>query len=171
MDAELRGLHIRPPLFTLFLYPFVYTGHLFLYQPDLFTLPVLVHSCLCLLLLSVHTYLYWPNLFTPAHTRPHLSRITDIHAFHLCSHLLVLAICTCPYILTFLLCDLALARGNLGALRLKVRLTEDRVLPSQYYQPLRELLLESVLGPAEVGAWWTIPRRVCRDLDHGLPLP
>ncbi|TKC45667.1 hypothetical protein EI555_003344 [Monodon monoceros] len=42
--------------------------------------------------------------------------------------------------------------GSLGALRLKVRLTEDRILPSQYYQPLRELLMESVLGPAEVGA-------------------
>ncbi|XP_043295670.1 rasGAP-activating-like protein 1 isoform X7 [Cervus canadensis] len=39
--------------------------------------------------------------------------------------------------------------GSLGALRLKVRLTEDCVLPSQYYQPLRELLMESVLGPAE----------------------
>ncbi|XP_029389486.1 rasGAP-activating-like protein 1 isoform X2 [Mus pahari] len=39
--------------------------------------------------------------------------------------------------------------GSLGALRLKVRLTEDRVLPSQYYQPLMELLLESVQGPAE----------------------
>ncbi|XP_055260616.1 rasGAP-activating-like protein 1 isoform X2 [Moschus berezovskii] len=33
--------------------------------------------------------------------------------------------------------------GSLGALRLKVRLTEDCVLPSQYYQPLRELLMES----------------------------
>lgn len=33
-----------------------------------------------------------------------------------------------------------------------MRLTEDCVLPSQYYQPLRELLMESVLGPAEVGA-------------------
>lgn len=32
-----------------------------------------------------------------------------------------------------------------------MRLTEDRVLPSQYYQPLMELLLESVQGPAEVG--------------------
>ncbi|XP_051017552.1 rasGAP-activating-like protein 1 isoform X2 [Acomys russatus] len=41
--------------------------------------------------------------------------------------------------------------GSLGALRLKVRLTEDRVLPSQYYQALMELLLESVQGPAEVG--------------------
>ncbi|KAM8816946.1 rasGAP-activating-like protein 1 isoform 2-T2 [Rhynchonycteris naso] len=39
--------------------------------------------------------------------------------------------------------------GNLGALRLKVRLVEDRVLPSQCYQPLRELLKTSVLGPAE----------------------
>ncbi|XP_011784067.1 PREDICTED: rasGAP-activating-like protein 1 isoform X1 [Colobus angolensis palliatus] len=39
--------------------------------------------------------------------------------------------------------------GNLGALRVKVRLIEDRVLPSQCYQPLVELLMESVLGPAE----------------------
>ncbi|XP_011887694.1 PREDICTED: rasGAP-activating-like protein 1 isoform X6 [Cercocebus atys] len=38
---------------------------------------------------------------------------------------------------------------NLGALRVKVRLIEDRVLPSQCYQPLVELLMESVLGPAE----------------------
>ncbi|XP_049643729.1 rasGAP-activating-like protein 1 [Suncus etruscus] len=40
-------------------------------------------------------------------------------------------------------------RGTLGALRLKVRLTEDRVLPSQHYQPLLQLLVESVLRPAE----------------------
>ncbi|XP_047418031.1 rasGAP-activating-like protein 1 isoform X1 [Sciurus carolinensis] len=39
--------------------------------------------------------------------------------------------------------------GSLGALRLKVRLTEDRVLPSQHYQPLMALLLESVRGPVE----------------------
>ncbi|XP_078193504.1 rasGAP-activating-like protein 1 isoform X6 [Callithrix jacchus] len=39
--------------------------------------------------------------------------------------------------------------GSLGALRLKVRLIEDCVLPSQCYQPLVELLMESVLGPAE----------------------
>nr|XP_020012511.1 rasGAP-activating-like protein 1 [Castor canadensis] len=39
--------------------------------------------------------------------------------------------------------------GNLGALRLKVRLAEDRVLPSRYYQPLAELLLGSVQGPVE----------------------
>ncbi|XP_017745018.1 PREDICTED: rasGAP-activating-like protein 1, partial [Rhinopithecus bieti] len=42
-----------------------------------------------------------------------------------------------------------LVRGNLGALRVKVRLIEDCVLPSQCYQPLVELLMESVLGPAE----------------------
>ncbi|KAM6155759.1 rasGAP-activating-like protein 1 [Rhynchocyon petersi] len=41
------------------------------------------------------------------------------------------------------------AGGSLGALRLKVRLTEDRVLPSKYYQPLVELLMESALGLAE----------------------
>ncbi|XP_021567650.1 rasGAP-activating-like protein 1 [Carlito syrichta] len=39
--------------------------------------------------------------------------------------------------------------GSLGALRLKVRLVEDRVLPSRCYQPLAELLVESVLGLAE----------------------
>ncbi|XP_036908046.1 rasGAP-activating-like protein 1 isoform X2 [Sturnira hondurensis] len=39
--------------------------------------------------------------------------------------------------------------GSLGALRLKVRLIEDRVLPSRCYQPLLQLLTESALGPAE----------------------
>uniref|UniRef100_A0A8C8RHE1 RAS protein activator like 1 n=1 Tax=Pelusios castaneus TaxID=367368 RepID=A0A8C8RHE1_9SAUR len=39
--------------------------------------------------------------------------------------------------------------GKLGALRLKVRLAEDRILPSMYYQPLTELLVESILFPAE----------------------
>lgn len=43
-------------------------------------------------------------------------------------------------------------RGSLGALRLKVRLQEDRVLPSPCYRPLLELLMESVLQPAEVSA-------------------
>uniref|UniRef100_A0A671P5C5 RAS protein activator like 1 n=1 Tax=Sinocyclocheilus anshuiensis TaxID=1608454 RepID=A0A671P5C5_9TELE len=33
-------------------------------------------------------------------------------------------------------------RGKLGALRLKVRLAEERILPSVYYQPLIELLVE-----------------------------
>lgn len=49
------------------------------------------------------------------------------------------------------------SRGSLGALRLKVRLTEDRVLPSQHYQPLMDLLLESVQGPAEVGVMQVPP--------------
>ncbi|KAB1255785.1 RasGAP-activating-like protein 1 [Camelus dromedarius] len=57
------------------------------------------------------------------------------------------------------------AGGNLGALRLKVRLTEDRVLPSQYYQPLRELLMESVLGPAEEDA--ASPLAVLEELTSG----
>nr|XP_033811940.1 rasGAP-activating-like protein 1 isoform X1 [Geotrypetes seraphini] len=39
--------------------------------------------------------------------------------------------------------------GKLGALRLSVRLCEDRILPSMYYQPLVELLVESILSPAE----------------------
>lgn len=63
-------------------------------------------------------------------------------------------------------------RGNLGALRLKVRLLEDRVLPSRCYRPLLELLMESVLQPAEVrvsdkqahGGWgWGV------DLGPGRP--
>ncbi|XP_073169250.1 rasGAP-activating-like protein 1 isoform X3 [Lepidochelys kempii] len=41
------------------------------------------------------------------------------------------------------------AGGKLGALRLRVRLAEDRILPSMYYQPLIELLVESILCPAE----------------------
>ncbi|KAF3851055.1 hypothetical protein F7725_012827 [Dissostichus mawsoni] len=42
------------------------------------------------------------------------------------------------------------AGGKLGALRLKVRLVEDRILPSVYYQPLIDLLVESVISPTEV---------------------
>ncbi|XP_042297423.1 rasGAP-activating-like protein 1 [Sceloporus undulatus] len=41
------------------------------------------------------------------------------------------------------------AGGKLGALRLRVRLSEDRILPSRYYQPLTELLVESILCPSE----------------------
>lgn len=43
-----------------------------------------------------------------------------------------------------------MSSGNLGALRLKVRLTEDHILPSVYYQPLIHLLVESVVAPTEV---------------------
>nr|XP_008116879.1 PREDICTED: rasGAP-activating-like protein 1 [Anolis carolinensis] len=39
------------------------------------------------------------------------------------------------------------AGGKLGALRLRIRLSEDRILPSRYYQPLVDLLVESVLCP------------------------
>ncbi|XP_068165961.1 rasGAP-activating-like protein 1 isoform X2 [Antennarius striatus] len=42
------------------------------------------------------------------------------------------------------------AGGRLGALRLKVRLVEDRILPSVYYQPLIHLLVEAVISPTEV---------------------
>uniref|UniRef100_A0A8C1Z373 RAS protein activator like 1b (GAP1 like) n=1 Tax=Cyprinus carpio TaxID=7962 RepID=A0A8C1Z373_CYPCA len=42
------------------------------------------------------------------------------------------------------------AGGKLGALRLKVRLAENRILPSVYYQPLMELLVEAVISPSEV---------------------
>uniref|UniRef100_A0A673V5N4 RAS protein activator like 1 n=1 Tax=Suricata suricatta TaxID=37032 RepID=A0A673V5N4_SURSU len=55
--------------------------------------------------------------------------------------------------------------GTLGALRLKVRLSEDRILPSQHYQPLRELLMESVQGPAEEDA--TSPLAVLEELTSG----
>ncbi|KPP61591.1 rasGAP-activating-like protein 1-like [Scleropages formosus] len=41
------------------------------------------------------------------------------------------------------------AGGKLGALRLKVRLVEERILPSACYQPLIDLLAESVISPAE----------------------
>uniref|UniRef100_A0A8C1VB31 RAS protein activator like 1b (GAP1 like) n=1 Tax=Cyprinus carpio TaxID=7962 RepID=A0A8C1VB31_CYPCA len=41
------------------------------------------------------------------------------------------------------------AGGKLGALRLKVRLAENRILPSVYYQPLMELLVEAVISPSE----------------------
>ncbi|KAK1801384.1 hypothetical protein P4O66_023063 [Electrophorus voltai] len=41
------------------------------------------------------------------------------------------------------------AGGKLGALRLKVRLAEERILPSLYYQPLIDLLVEAVISPAE----------------------
>ncbi|KAM6051577.1 LOW QUALITY PROTEIN: rasGAP-activating-like protein 1 [Theristicus caerulescens] len=43
-------------------------------------------------------------------------------------------------------------RGQLGALRLAVRLVEDRVLPPHYYQPLIQLLTEPILCPGQVGA-------------------
>ncbi|KAH0502921.1 RasGAP-activating-like protein 1 [Microtus ochrogaster] len=55
--------------------------------------------------------------------------------------------------------------GSLGALRLKVRLTEDRVLPSQCYQPLMDLLLESVQGPAKEDT--TSPLAVLEELASG----
>ncbi|XP_017558343.2 rasGAP-activating-like protein 1 isoform X2 [Pygocentrus nattereri] len=42
------------------------------------------------------------------------------------------------------------AGGKLGALRLKVRLAEERILPSLYYQPLIDLLVEAVISPTEV---------------------
>ncbi|XP_070619201.1 LOW QUALITY PROTEIN: rasGAP-activating-like protein 1 [Erythrolamprus reginae] len=38
---------------------------------------------------------------------------------------------------------------KLGQLRLQVRLAEDQILPSSYYQPLIDLLVESVLCPPE----------------------
>uniref|UniRef100_A0A2K6FVN3 RAS protein activator like 1 n=1 Tax=Propithecus coquereli TaxID=379532 RepID=A0A2K6FVN3_PROCO len=55
--------------------------------------------------------------------------------------------------------------GSLGALRLKVRLIEDRVLPSRYYQPLLELLMDSVLGPAEEDT--ASPLAVLEELTSG----
>lgn len=46
---------------------------------------------------------------------------------------------------TGLLCDLThvFFRGALGSLRLQLRLRDESVLPSSYYQPLTELLLQS----------------------------
>ncbi|XP_058387447.1 rasGAP-activating-like protein 1 [Diceros bicornis minor] len=55
--------------------------------------------------------------------------------------------------------------GSLGALRLKVRLLEDRVLPSPCYRPLTALLVESVLGPAEEDA--ASPLAVLEELASG----
>ncbi|XP_064322754.1 rasGAP-activating-like protein 1 [Phalacrocorax carbo] len=40
-------------------------------------------------------------------------------------------------------------REQLGALRLVVRLVEDRVLPPRYYQPLIQLLTEPILSPGQ----------------------
>uniref|UniRef100_A0A8C2HX18 RAS protein activator like 1b (GAP1 like) n=1 Tax=Cyprinus carpio TaxID=7962 RepID=A0A8C2HX18_CYPCA len=40
--------------------------------------------------------------------------------------------------------------GELGALRLKVRLAEDRILPSVCYQPLIKLLVEAVISLSKV---------------------
>lgn len=67
-------------------------------------------------------------------------------------------------------------RGQLGALRLAVRLVEDRVLPPHYYQPLIQLLTEPILCPGQVGAVGTLrggrgPPR-CGDLSvPTLPSP
>ncbi|XP_045056728.1 rasGAP-activating-like protein 1 isoform X2 [Desmodus rotundus] len=55
--------------------------------------------------------------------------------------------------------------GSLGALRLKVRLIEDRVLPSRCYQPLLQLLMASVLGPAEEDV--SSPLAVLEELTLG----
>ncbi|KAK1328664.1 hypothetical protein QTO34_012238 [Cnephaeus nilssonii] len=55
--------------------------------------------------------------------------------------------------------------GSLGALRLKVRLLEDRVLPSRCYRPLLELLMESVLQPAEEDV--SSPLAVLEELTSG----
>ncbi|XP_059844073.1 rasGAP-activating-like protein 1 [Hypanus sabinus] len=44
------------------------------------------------------------------------------------------------------------AGGKLGALRLKVRLAEDRILPSMYYQPLIDILVEPVISPSKSDA-------------------
>lgn len=55
------------------------------------------------------------------------------------------------FIYLFSICGMFfVTSGKLGALRLKVRLVEDRILPSVYYQPLIHLLVESVISPAEV---------------------
>jgi len=62
-------------------------------------------------------------------------------------------------------------RGQLGALRLAVRLVEDRVLPQHYYQPLIQLLTEPILHPGQVGAaGWEDPRGpLAWGLHHAHP--
>lgn len=125
-----------------------------LHWPRLSTLARSVYTaCLCPFLFTpVDTCSPLFMLPTPVHTCPYLSCLTIIRALHWRSHLPLLLPAPAHTYLRSFSCVLAPASGSLGALRLKVRLTEDSVLPSQYYQPLRELLMESVLGPAEVGA-------------------
>lgn len=74
-------------------------------------------------------------------------------------------------------CTFCVSSGNLGALRLKVRLIEDHILPSVYYQPLIHLLVESVVTPTEVSpihssstlnpCWFTSPCR--QSSEHPSP--
>ncbi|XP_063642134.1 rasGAP-activating-like protein 1 isoform X6 [Pan troglodytes] len=75
-----------------------------------------------------------PQLVGRAHASPHIITM-PLHAF--------------IHLTTVYGMSLKVFTGTLGALRVKVRLIEDRVLPSQCYQPLMELLMESVQGPAE----------------------
>ncbi|NXU24510.1 RASL1 protein, partial [Thalassarche chlororhynchos] len=56
--------------------------------------------------------------------------------------------------------------GQLGALRLAVRLVEDRVLPPSYYQPLIQLLTEPILCPGQVAT-----KLVKIFLGQGLAVP
>lgn len=56
-------------------------------------------------------------------------------------------------------------RGQLGSLRLTVRLLEDRVLPQHCYQPLIQLLAEPLCCPGQVGAaGWG---HTCAICPHG----
>ncbi|EHA97655.1 RasGAP-activating-like protein 1 [Heterocephalus glaber] len=55
--------------------------------------------------------------------------------------------------------------GSLGAVRLKVRLAEDRVLPSKYYRALTALLLESVRNLSEEDT--ASPLAVLEELTSG----
>ena len=42
---------------------------------------------------------------------------------------------------------LSFRRESLGSIRMKVRLTQERILPQQYYQSLVEILMNSVSDP------------------------
>ena len=45
---------------------------------------------------------------------------------------------------------------TLGSIRLCARYSEERILPSQYYQPLVDLLVESVQDTEVISTWITI---------------
>lgn len=51
----------------------------------------------------------------------------------------------------------ALSRGNLGSLQLEVRLRDETVLPSVYYQPLVQLLCQEVKLGTQVRRPWRRP--------------
>lgn len=48
-------------------------------------------------------------------------------------------------------------RGNLGSLHLQVRLQDETVLPSSYYQPLVQLLCQEAKAGMQVRAELSVP--------------